>query len=305
MNAYTALRRSGSNFFDTDMETVELIAHGRLAPISSLDADMLDKGLPIIVRHVANAFGGRTAVDSATLKECVKIARSSFKKLGLPEITEAYRLWAAQKFTALEMYGGQFNATQFGRVLSAYVRYRGTISNAIAREKNNADSAFAMAWDEGVRYQNHLIRVANFPNTVREAIANNRFQRPDQVLATWYDYAEQHDMLNLIVGEKADAWNAAIDAIERERSAHLSTLNKITEKQSAIARFAAAGNAPFIVRSKQILVWTNVLGRELTKPTAATESKAMRHNSGLHYDILSDPEYFVQPEAEQFATTQK
>ena len=282
------------------MNTVEAVANGRNLPIRDIeDIDLLDAGLTKMVQHVANAFGGVKKVDPAILKECVRIARTQFKRLGIPEFTEAYRLWAAKRFPALEMYYGAFNATQFARVMAAYEGYRMEIDRAIAREKNNHAYAEAEAVRVAKNEAAHAARVAAFPKTVRETIANGKYSQPRQILITWYDWAEQHDMIYLAEGEKTKLWNIAHDEIERERAAHLATIKRSDEKRRAVDRFLRAGTGPFIVRTKQYIVWTKVLGRPIPSPveTAPTKMDKRRADHDPNYNILLDPAYFVQQTA--------
>lgn len=94
--------------------------------------------LMVALREVAQDYGARQAVLEETFTECVRITRKKFAGLGIEEIREAYRMWAAGELNLrkgeAEMYGGQFNAAQLGKVLAAYMEQRRAALGAYLRE---------------------------------------------------------------------------------------------------------------------------------------------------------------------------
>ncbi|MCB0547876.1 MAG: hypothetical protein KDD19_09820 [Phaeodactylibacter sp.] len=94
--------------------------------------------LMVALREVAQDYGARQAVLEETFTECVRITRKKFAGLGIEEIREAYRMWAAGELNLrkgeAEMYGGQFNAAQLGKVLAAYMEQRRVALGAYLRE---------------------------------------------------------------------------------------------------------------------------------------------------------------------------
>ncbi|MCB9288890.1 MAG: hypothetical protein H6560_16400 [Lewinellaceae bacterium] len=84
--------------------------------------------LMMAIKEVAQDYGARQAVLEETFTECVRITRKKFAGLGIGEVREAYRMWAAGELNMrkgeAEMYGGQFNAAQLGKVLAAYMEQR-------------------------------------------------------------------------------------------------------------------------------------------------------------------------------------
>ena len=94
--------------------------------------------LMIALREVAQDYGARQAVLEETFTECVRITRKKFAGLGIEEIREAYRMWAAGELNLrkgeAEMYGGQFNAAQLGKVLAGYMEARKAALGAYLRE---------------------------------------------------------------------------------------------------------------------------------------------------------------------------
>ena len=94
--------------------------------------------LMMAIKEVAQDYGARQAVLEETFTECVRITRKKFAGLGIGEVREAYRMWAAGELNMrkgeAEMYGGQFNAAQLGKVLAAYMEQRRVALGAYLRE---------------------------------------------------------------------------------------------------------------------------------------------------------------------------
>lgn len=231
------------------------------------DPRALNNGLTLIVRHIANVFGARATVDDATMKECVRIAREKFKNLGLPEFVEAYRLWASERFPALEMYGGQFNATQFARVLAGYKKYRHEISQALAKEKNDAHAQAEAERRKAFHVAQYNRSRNAFPQTVQSVIKSDRYASPQLVPVHWYEFAEHNAMIVLEPGEKVGFCKRALSDIEQECAAKLEAKKEsgdgIVALRSMIDHFQKTQDAAVFNRAKQYILWVKVFGREL------------------------------------------
>ena len=91
---------------------------------------------------IAEEYGGRAEIPENVLSECIRIVRKKFPQLGINELREAYRSWAASEIEVEggEMYGGRFNAAQLGKVLAAYEKSRRQVVAAYIRERDELQS---------------------------------------------------------------------------------------------------------------------------------------------------------------------
>jgi len=76
--------------------------------------------------NVARMYGARKTIPKNVLKECIELILDRFKTLSTFEIRLAYRLWSIGdlEVKGAEMYGGEFNAMQLGKVLGAFLKGR-------------------------------------------------------------------------------------------------------------------------------------------------------------------------------------
>ena len=91
------------------------------------------------VKYVAEAYGARQVIGEEVQTEAVLLIRERFAYISVSEIKEAYRLWASGELETLkkgeaEMYGGQFNAAQVGKILAAYCEKRKRVVGAYLRQ---------------------------------------------------------------------------------------------------------------------------------------------------------------------------
>lgn len=113
------------------------------------------------LQSLANQYGNRQQVDPQILNECMEIVTGRFKHLGLYEIREAYRMWAAKELGDMpeaEMYGGMYQARHLSAVLAAYNEKRKHIAAALHKQ---ADEARIAARDAAA----HDKRQAEFEQT--------------------------------------------------------------------------------------------------------------------------------------------
>jgi hypothetical protein len=262
-NTVSELARPGSEYAALTGHEVDLIAQGRQDPMRIMDGQLLAGGIASVVKFVAPRYGARQEVDGALVAECVAIARDQFGHLGLREIRQAYRLWAGGRFKALEMYGGQFNVTQFGRVLSAYDRYRRSITMELARQQYlERREAEQQRISEEFRKEYDRI-LANFPADVRAAKEEGRYDHPSDIPLLWFSLAEDADLIHYTRDtQKAEIWAAAQEQVRREQAsartdAGYKTLSSLRRHQDTV------GRAPAEIRGRKLVVWVVVLGREL------------------------------------------
>jgi hypothetical protein len=254
---------TGSDYDYTtlSLRDVAAVQQGRINPIRSMDAMQAIGGIQLAVNYIAPVFGARKRVPDDILAECGTIARHEFGDLALIEIVQAYRLWAVQRFEALEMYGGEFNATQFSRVLSAYKKYRFAVRQALAREENiQAEEEKRQAKKEKFEGE-YRKKISDFPQVVAEAINGGRFQVPAQIPVTWYKLAEANEMFNISKDEKFQFCLRAEKEIESERASNISAARNIFASRSLVNHYEAVGSSPIWNRAKQLILWEKLIGR--------------------------------------------
>ncbi len=147
----------------------------------------------IAVTYVAQNYGARTIIHTNTIKECINIFLDQFSQLGVEEIKEAYRLWSTAKLNIIgsaEMYGGEFNAAQFGKIMAAYVEYRKQILAAYL----NAKHAAQFVEDEHAMQKK---RKKAFEDNFKTVFLNAEFKTWEQVPANWCDVARKKGLMEI------------------------------------------------------------------------------------------------------------
>ena len=260
-----SVRQISSNHAGLNIADIHAVAHARALPIRAMNESDMIAGILVSVEYIARNYGARVQVSDEMQEECQNLIEQQFSDFSITEIIQAYRLWAAGKIDGLEMYGGQFNVTQMGRVLSSYREYRYKINQALAREKNEAEAEAIKQEQERRHKDDHRRRLASFPNTVREAIENERYTSPTQVPVYWYEFAEAHDMITFSEGEKLSLCLLAERQVEAERARQIKNAKNIFVNRSIRQHHDSVGTAPVWNRAKQIILWVKVLGRDLNK----------------------------------------
>lgn len=166
-------------------------------------AGLLMIELPVI----AQQYGAREKISPVIYEECVSLVMEKFGQIGVNEIREAYRLWVAGELNLgreVEMYGGQFNAAQLGRVLSAYSEYRRAAVYAYIRERDRILHEEAEAQKQQKAREDFERR---FPLMLQEAKANRIHWR--DVPNYWYHAAMDREMIVFDPGEAARIYELA------------------------------------------------------------------------------------------------
>ena len=270
----------GSAYASLTVSDVQLIAEARsgaAAAVRDLAPQVASAGLAATIRFIAPRYGARQDIDQGLIGECAAIVYADFDALSLAEIRNAYRLWAAGRFDALEMYGGQFNATQFGRVLAAYTAYRRGVTMELARQAAEERRERERAEREARHKAQHARFVADFPALVARVKAEGTYAAPRDLPVTWYDYAEQHGLLRYAYPkQKLELCQRAERVVLREQRERLASIISNAERRSLADHIERAGLAPIYTRAKQYALWLLVLGRKLpgegSKPAQTTQA---------------------------------
>ncbi len=247
---------------------VEVIAEGRLLPMRLLAAPVAIGGITAAVKYIAPTYGARQEVPREVLRECIDIAFKQFSHLGPAEILQAYRLWAAERIQGLEMWGGQFNATQFARVLSAYNRYRLRISRELAaQEAETQRETMRLAREEAHR-KRYEATVAGFPAALQAEREEGTIATPADVPRNWYQLAELHGLIEYAPGEKLELCRLAERIVLAEQAAERRDATSIVNLRRLTSQFERLGLTPIFTRAQQLAIWSKLLGRALPEPTA-------------------------------------
>lgn len=172
-------------------------------------ARVLAQQLPFI----AQEYGARTAILPHVQSECIRLILEKFGHIGFNEIREAYRLYASGEIRIKggEMYGGEFNAGQLGKVLSAYNEHRKQIIAAYTE----ALHVTAEEIEEAKRAEESRMRFeAKFREWLKKAKAEQTDWR--DIPAYYYDAAMNRGLIEFKPGEKRQIWEDALILAETE-----------------------------------------------------------------------------------------
>jgi hypothetical protein len=110
---------------------IEKIVLARTMPIRK-ENDSVFESLVVKITAIGKIYGSYKESQDGTIDKCIDILINHFGKLcvneQVNEIEIAFELASAKKINVdTTVYGGQFNATIFGNVLTAYVEYRNNL----------------------------------------------------------------------------------------------------------------------------------------------------------------------------------
>ena len=159
----------------------------------------------VAIIYVSKTYGARVTVGQEVLDECVNIFLDNFCDLGINEITEAYRMWSMGKLTiqgSAEMYGGEFNAAQFAKIMAGYVEYRKQITSAYidAREVEKY---------ENQKKEAMKIRMQKNMQQFLEEFSNKSFADWTKIPGWWYDVAKERGLINIEKKRAFEIWEQA------------------------------------------------------------------------------------------------
>ena len=196
---------------------------------------MKDELVSVAIRQMAESYGGRKELDPEVLSECIDLVIENFGGIGATEIRTAYQLWSMRIINGMEMWGGEMNAAQLGRVLSDYVRYRKTVVNELINKRHEMEEE--QAKKRRAEYFNQRT-IETFPEALAAAKKqheeNTGFETWDKVLGNWYDLAEDQGLLSITNKEKRPYWDQAKKLARTDVSAQIAQL--LSSKRTAEAR---------------------------------------------------------------------
>lgn len=235
--------------------------------------DAQDLVIGTAIRQFAESYGSRKGINDEILAECIELLIEHFGKIGVTEIRTAYQLWSMRVIEGAEMWGGEFNAQQLGRVLSDYVRYRHKVVMQIIEESHRIDReqkrrAFMDQKNEETK--------AAFPEDLQAA--KEQYQKGEwskewrSVPGHWYSLAAYHGFLtldddfvlqDLDADEKADFWRKAKEAAQQELSVECQSLIASGRAQEARSRANEYKDSGVEFRRKALTITKKMIVYEL------------------------------------------
>lgn len=164
-----------------------------------MDEQTQKDAVQIAVDYVARTYGARTPPSPETIAEAVQVIRRNFSYISVAEIREAYRLWAAGEInagTGAEMYGGEINAANVGKVVSAYCEHRRLALAAYLRARQEADE------DRREAERKNRLR-KEYEDNFESMLARARASFTDwrDVPLHWFDTCRRRGMIQFEPGE--------------------------------------------------------------------------------------------------------
>lgn len=174
------------------------------------------KALLVEIRQISRQYGGRVEADTTVITECLRMVMEKFSLLGINEIREAYRAYAAGEFQVegAEMYGGVFNVANFSKVISGWKTYR---AKALAELLDIQEKERLERLEKKKREKAMAEFDRQFPSLLEKA--KNDFESWQDVPVHWYDTARRLKLLNVTMDEAVPIFEEAkkIVAAEQEQ----------------------------------------------------------------------------------------
>lgn len=182
------------------------------------------KAIDVVLPTIAMMYGQRTEASDLMWKECIRMVYEKFPYLSVVELKEAYRQWSIGEIEVkgAEMYGGEFNAGQLGKILGAYSERRRKVLGTFLREKEAAQERLK-------REERNRAMQEEFDAKFPAMIANAKISDWREVPAFWYESALKRGMIQFEPGEAKQLFEDAkeLELIERANEQELNTLGDV------------------------------------------------------------------------------
>ena len=160
--------------------------------------------LMLEVKKCAITYCGAPNTDTVTIAESVRFVHTQYSHLTLNEISEAFRLAAAQKIDAdLSAFHGLFSVRILGQVLSAYDTMRGQVAREVrARLRKLEDEQ-----ENQIRSERMLQMHGTISDQFAALVENNEKYARWQDMPEWFcERVVREDVAGFSLDEKGKAW---------------------------------------------------------------------------------------------------
>lgn len=229
---------------------VSVVIAGCEYPIRKIPVGERAALISTTITGVAKLYGMRAELEEYMLDECMDLVNEKFKSIGLSEIKEAYKLWSTGALNlgkSAEMYGGEFNAAQLGKILGAYVEFRRSIVSKYLDDKHKTKVASEKKAKEEI---NRVKFEKEFPVNFKNA----EFEKWEDVPSFWCDAARERGLMEI---SKQDyqrilkkAQKLAILKIEKDNESTNNIFNRIFSEEER-SKIIAKQVAVFEFKQKQ------------------------------------------------------
>lgn len=232
LNRFTeSLLKKVTSSADCSKDFVSIVASGHMEQIRHIPRAVgrVLMELPQVVK----LYGGRTDIDNDILKECAKLIVEKFGFLSLYEIKEAYRQYSIGEITVkgAEMYWGEFNTSQLGKILGVYSDRRKKVLGLYLREIEEEKQRLER--EEKNRERKEAFEI-EFPKMIERA--KSEMTQWQDVPEYWYDAAIKRGWIEFVHGEAVEFFVEAQEIAKKEMQANeeekILSLNDIFQRQA-------------------------------------------------------------------------
>ena len=248
---------------------IQKVARNRIQSIAKVqDFRIRTAGVSATLSILAIQYGARKQIHSEVLKECTTLVLSKFSRLALDDLKEAYRQFAAGEISpkGAEMYGGEFNATQVGKILAAYCKRRDEINRLII----NVTDAHREKQEQQKRAEEMR---QNFIDSMPDKIKKLQNQNTNwqEVPDYWWDYCKSNALFELDDEGYQHYWNLAQIAAKKEHEKAIAEESDRMNYRQLLAKKDHTARAKVIAR--QMVICDLVINFKCTENNEYGEDK--------------------------------
>lgn len=169
--------------------------------------------LLIEIPKIAKEYGTRFDISQNVLVESVRLIKSKFSDLSVNEIREAYRQFSINEIEAkgAETYGGEFNVTQLGKILSAYKKAR-------RKKMFVVQNLMSQMREEGAKLEKGRLSRENFDKEFPKMMAEElpKMETWREIPSWWYEATIRLGILDFTKIEADETFQEAEDMVDLE-----------------------------------------------------------------------------------------
>lgn len=196
-------------------------------------------------------------INPIVYEECAELILEKFSQLGIEEIKEAYRMWAAGELGEVkgaEMYGGVFNAAQMGKILARYLNRRKEVVGRYLTLKYDKTK-------EKMKAQKQAEQKAKYEEGFTGLLASWSGESWQDVPYHWFDTAKKRNMIHYAPGEKRQIWEKAQKAAKMEITTEQQEEENLYRKASLMKNLECNLEDRAIVIARKMTVFEKLLSK--------------------------------------------